>query len=164
MATATTIVLIAVLVACLLALPFGLPGLWVMALVTIVAAVLGLVGWGTVTAAILVAGAAEAIEFLLVKRLGQSFGGSRKAFWGALIGGLVGLFAGVPVPIIGPIVTAFAGTFIGAAAVTFLETRSLLAAGKVGTGTLIGRVLAVATKIGAGAFVVILVWLRLTAL
>lgn len=149
---------------CLLLVPFGLPGLWLMAILTLGGLVMGVVGWGTVIAVALVAMVAEAVEFILVKRLGEKFGASPKAFWGAVAGGMAGLFVGVPIPLVGPVITAFLGTFVGAALVTFLETRSLTAAGRVGTGTLVGRALAAATKVAAGVFILILVGLRLAAM
>lgn len=148
---------------CLLLVPFGLPGLWLMAALTLIGLPMGLVGWGTLAIVAAVALSAEAVEFILVKRLGEKFGASRKAFWGAVIGGMAGLFVGVPIPVVGPILTAFLGTFVGAAVVTFFETRSLAAASRVGTGTLLGRAVAAATKVAAGVFILIVVGLRLAA-
>ena len=40
--------------------------------------------------------------------------------WGAVLGGMVGLLVGAPVPVIGSLVTAFLGTFAGALMVTGL--------------------------------------------
>ena len=163
MSGAIAVGLMVALFLCLLLVPFGLPGLWIMAALTAGALAFGLVGWGTVAVVAAVTLSAEAVEFVLVKRLGEHFGASPKAFWGAMAGGMLGLFMGVPVPVVGPVITAFLGTFAGAALVTFLETRSVAAAGRVGTGTLIGRALAAATKVAAGVFILILVGLRLAA-
>lgn len=164
MTTAIGVGLMVALFICLLLIPFGLPGLWLMAILTLGGLLMGAVGWGTVTVVAAVALVAEAVEFVLVKRLGEKFGASRKAFWGAVAGGMAGLFIGVPIPVAGPVITAFLGTFLGAALVTFMETRSLTAAGRVGTGTLVGRALAAATKVAAGVFILILVGLRLAAM
>jgi|GEM_PF-6420722 len=43
-------------------------------------------------------------------------------------------FFGVPVPIIGPVTTAFAGTCLGAGFVTWMETMSLERSTRVGLG------------------------------
>jgi uncharacterized protein YqgC (DUF456 family) len=78
------------------------------------------------------------------------FGGSPRAFWGAVAGGFLGLFVGFPVPIVGPLLTSIVGTFVGAAAVTYWESREAIAAGRVATGAILGRALAVVVKAGAG--------------
>ncbi|MGH7528211.1 MAG: DUF456 family protein, partial [Gemmatimonadales bacterium] len=88
----------------LLLIPFGLPGLWVM--------VLGLLGYGWLTdfrlltagVLMLVLGLAlvgEVAEAWLGFRFARRYGGSSRAGWGALVGGLVGAVVGVPVPLIG---------------------------------------------------------------
>ena len=158
------ILILVLLVACLILVPLGLPGLPLMGAVVALAALFGVVGWGTVLLVLGVVVAAEVTEFLLVRRLGDRFGGSRRAFWGAVFGGMAGLFVGVPVPVVGPILTAFLGTFVGAAAVTLYETRSMRTAGRVGTGTLLARALAAGLKVAAGVFVLLAVGLRLAAL
>lgn len=164
MSGAIAVGLMVALFVCLLLVPFGLPGLWLMAALTAAAVGLGLVGWGTLALVVAITASAEAVEFVMVKRLGERFGASPKAFWGAVAGGMVGLFVGVPIPIVGPVITAFLGTFAGAALVTLFETRSLTAAGRVGIGTIFGRALAAATKVAAGVFILILVGLRLAAM
>jgi hypothetical protein len=45
----------------------------------------------------------------------RRFGGSRRAQWGALIGGFAGLFVGTPIPVLGSLVMSFVGTFAGCA-------------------------------------------------
>jgi uncharacterized protein YqgC (DUF456 family) len=137
-----------VMLACLLAIPFGLPGLWLMAVVLMGLLVIGQVSW---TFALLGAGAvalAEIAEFWVLKSFGERYGGSSKAFWGAVLGGMIGLFVGVPIPVVGPVITAFLGTFVGAGLVTFVETRSIERSARVGWGVLLARTTAVAMKVG----------------
>ncbi len=137
-----------VMLGCLLVIPLGLPGLWLIAVVVMALLALGKVSW---TFALVSAGAvalSEAAEFWILKRFGERFGGSSKAFWGAILGGMVGLFVGVPVPIIGPMITAFLGTFLGAGLVTLFETRSVERSARVGWGLLLARTAAVAMKVG----------------
>src|SRR6266508_5552821 len=88
----------------LLLIPFGLPGLWLI--------VLGIVsyGWltdfrtlsaGLVALAIGLAVLGEVFETWIGFRFARRYGGSSRAGWGALAGGLAGAVVGVPVPIIG---------------------------------------------------------------
>ena len=60
---------------------------------------------------------------------------------------MAGLFVGVPVPLIGPVITAFLGTFLGAGVVTWFETMSLERSARVGGGVLLARTAAVATRV-----------------
>lgn len=135
---------------CFVLIPLGLPGLWGMVLVLAGLAATGEFPWLLWAGLVALAGAAELVEFLVVKRLGRRYGGSSRAFWGAIVGGMAGLFVGLPVPIVGPLLTGLAGTFAGAGAVTLLETRSARDASRVGWGVLLARVLAVGVKAGAG--------------
>ena len=95
-----------------------------------------------------------AVELLVVSRFGRAYGGSRRAFWGAVIGGMAGLFVGVPVPLVGPVITAFVGTFLGAGVVTLVETRSIGRSARVGWGVVLARTVAVALKVGVSVAVI----------
>ncbi len=145
------------MLAFLLVIPFGIPGLWLMVCVVLGLVLLGKLGW---TFGLVVAGAVllgEIAEFWILKRFGAAYGGSRKAFWGAVLGGMVGLFVGVPVPFIGSVIAAFLGTFAGALIVTWVETRSLSASARVGWGVLLARAAAVALKVGTGLVILLAV-------
>lgn len=139
----------------LLLVPLGLPGVWMMIVVLLGAAVAGEVTWPVWAALAGVALLAEIVEFVAVDRMSRRFGGSSRAFWGALAGGLVGAVAGSPVPVVGNVVAAVVGTFLGAAGVTWIETRSASRASRVGWGTLLGRILAVGFKTAAGVVVLV---------
>lgn len=134
----------------LLLVPVGLPGLWVMVAILVGLSAAGEFPWLLCLALAGVAGLAELAEFLVVKRFGARYGGSSRAFWGAILGGMVGLFAGLPIPVVGPVLTALLGTFAGAALVTAVETRSARRASRVGWGVLLARVVAAGGKVGAG--------------
>jgi len=69
----------------------------------------------------------------------RRLGASPQALAGAALGGLLGIFAGLPGIILGP--------FIGAVAGELVARRELLQAGKVGLGTWIGLVAAAAAKV-----------------
>jgi uncharacterized protein YqgC (DUF456 family) len=147
------------LVAGLLLIPFGLPGLWVM-----VGAVLlysyvgpaGAIGAWTVVAVAVLAGVGELLEFLLAGKYARRYGGSRRAGWGAIVGSIVGAIMGVPVPLVGSLIGAFLGAFVGAWLAEVTRKTEIRAATRVATGALIGRLVAVAAKAGIGC--AILVW------
>ena len=147
---------IAIMCVSLFLTPIGVPGNWIMIGVLAAGAMLGEVGAGVLVAALFIALAAEVVEFLIVKRLNLRYGGSNKAFWGAIGGGIIGVLIGIPVPVIGSVIAGFAGSFAGAGLVTYLETRTTDAALRVGWGVLIGRALSAAAKTGAGVVILVI--------
>lgn len=153
------LILALVLLGSLFLVPLGLPGTWVM-----VAAAVGYsylvpdsIGWVTIVAVAVLATIAEVLEFTVSGRYARKYGGSRRAEWGAILGGMVGAFVGVPVPIVGPILGGFAGAFIGALLLEYGRTDDVRGATRVATGALIGRVVAAAMKVGIG--VAIAAWI-----
>src|SRR4051794_26453771 len=82
-----------------------LPGLWAMVLAALVYAwytAFTYVGLWTLVILMVIAGIAELIEFMAGSAGAKKAGGSRRAAWGALIGGIVGaIVLTIPVPIIG---------------------------------------------------------------
>lgn len=72
----------------------------------------------------------------------KKFGGSRRAMVGAAVGGIVGLFFGIPGILIGP----FAGAVLGELSLQ----RSLDHASRAGFGTVIGLAVGVAGKFAIG--------------
>lgn len=150
------ILAIVIMAAALLLTPLGVPGLWIMSAVLAVAAWTGAVAWLIVVIALVLAAAAELVEFLILERMNVRYGGSRLAFWGAIAGGIAGVIVGMPVPVIGAIIAGFIGSFAGAAAATLYETRRMDTAARVGWGTLLGRMWAAAAKVGAGLIILVL--------
>lgn len=147
----------------ILLIPLGWPGTWVMVGIVAAGAALGEVSVGVVVLVMLVAGAAEAVEFFIVHQLSVRYGGSSRAFWGAVIGGTVGVFVGFPVPVLGPVIAGFLGSFAGAAIATIREGGGLASASRVGWGVVIARVISTGVKVAA-AFMVLAIggvaWLR----
>jgi uncharacterized protein YqgC (DUF456 family) len=72
----------------------------------------------------------------------KKYGGSRRAMVGAVLGGIVGIFLGIPGILFGP--------FIGAVAGELTMQRSLNEAGRAGFGTVIGLAIGVAGKLAIG--------------
>ena len=155
------LVFAAVLLLCLFLIPIGLPGTWLMlgAAIGYDALIAGdPIGWGTIVATAVLAVIAEVFEFTLSTRYTKKYGGSRRAGWGAIIGGIAGAIVGVPVPIIGSVIGAFVGSFAGALVAEFSRREATAGtATRVATGALIGRVVAAGMKTAIG--VVIAAWL-----
>ena len=157
----TTLLALA-LFAALLLVPLGLPGLWVMLGVGLLYDLIGVgnpIGTWVLVGATALAAVAELLEFLLGGRMTRRYGGSRRAEWGAILGGFAGAIVGVPVPVIGPMIGAFAGAFAGALAAELSLKRRAGDATRVATGALVGRAIAVVVKVGIGSMIAIwLLW------
>jgi uncharacterized protein YqgC (DUF456 family) len=152
-----TVLPIVLLFACVLVglvlVPLGLPGLWVM--------VLGVIAYGWLTdfhsvgpwliaLVLALAFAGEIVDWWLGFRFATKYGGSRRAGWGALIGGIVGAIVGVPVPVLGSIVGAFLGSFVGAAVFEYTREQHAGVAMRAGWGAMLGRAAAAGAKIALG--------------
>ena len=158
------IVLGVVMLAALLLIPLGLPGIWlIVGAVALYNPITGTeaVGTATIVGILILATIAEVIEFTLSARYTKQYGGSRRAGWGAIIGGIVGAIIGVPIPVIGSVIGAFAGSFAGALIAEWSRGTKTDAATRVATGALIGRVMATAAKVAIG--MVMAVWTLFSA-
>lgn len=152
--------------------------LWTLALVLVIAGIAGLVfpalpGAPVLFAGLLVAAWAEDYAYVGLKTLivlglmallsyavdvmagvfgAKRFGASPRALWGAALGGLVGIFFGLPGVLLGP--------FVGAVIGELSMLRSLVQAGRAGVGATVGLMLGVAMKLALavsmlGVFVVV---------
>jgi uncharacterized protein YqgC (DUF456 family) len=159
------LILAAVLVLSLVMIPFGMPGTLVMFAAAICYKLLvpqGGIGWVTVTIIGILMVIAEGLEWILTSRFAKRYGGSRRAGWGAVIGGMVGAFMGVPLPVAGSIIGAFVGAFVGAFIFEWSAGSGGGTATRVAWGAFLGRVTAAAIKIAIGF--VMAVWLMAAAL
>ena len=95
-------------------------------------------GWTLAVLGVLTA-LTYAIDFAAAALGAKRVGASRRAIAGALIGGLVGLFFGLPGLILGP--------FVGAVVGEYTVQRNLEQAGRVGVGTWLGMVLGMAARL-----------------
>lgn len=147
------------IVAGLVLIPLGLPGLWVMV------GVLLLYGWLTdfrslglasIIIVLALAFVGEIIESWLGFRFAKRYGGSSRSGWGALIGGIVGAIVGVPIPVIGSVIGAFLGSFAGAALFEYSASRHLGVAARAGWGSVVGRAAAAAAKIALGVIIAVI--------
>ncbi len=159
------LILAAVLFLSLIMIPFGMPGTLVMFAAALCYKLLvpaGGIGWASVVIVGILMAIAEGLEWTLAARFTKKYGGSRRAGWGAILGGMVGAIMGVPVPIVGSIVGAFAGAFVGALVFEYSRGSGGGTATRVAWGALVGRVTAAAVKIAIG--IVMAVWLLFAAL
>ena len=146
-------------VAGILLIPFGLPGTWVQVLGLVAYAWytdFGPVGWVTIGFVVALAVIAEIIEFMLGGRFAQKYGGSRRAGWGAILGGLFGAVIGLPIPIVGSVIGAFLGAFAGAAILEMTKNPEWRGAMRVGWGAFLGRLAAVAVKSGIAVAIAVI--------
>ncbi len=144
-------------------IPFGLPGNWLLAACGLAGPYLGL-GWTPFFVLLGMAVGAELLEFVTTigyaKRSGASKAGGLGAFLGSILGAI--FFTGlIPIPIVGTLLGAAFGAFIGAAGFEIMFSSRRGADGiRVGWGaffgTLIGKTLKI--SIGAGQCVLLLAW------
>ena len=137
----------------LVMIPFGFPGTLVIfagALCYYLLVPGGAIGLMTVIGVGVLMAIAEIMDWVLAGRFARKYGGSRRAGWGAIIGGMIGAFMGVPIPIVGSVIGAFVGAFIGAFVFEWSGTKNHAVATRVAWGALVGRVTAAALKVGIG--------------
>ncbi len=147
------VLLIAAIFLGLVMIPFGFPGTLVIFAAALCYYLLvpgGAIGLTTVIGVGALMLFAEALEWVLAGRFAKKYGGSKRAGWGAIIGGMIGAFVGVPIPIVGSVIGAFAGAFVGAFVFEWSGTKDHVGATRVAWGALLGRVIAAAIKVGIG--------------
>jgi len=100
------------------------------------------VGIRTLLALTVMAALTYVVEFAASVLGVKKFGGSKRAMAGAALGGIVGLFLGLPGILLGP----FVGAIIGELSLQ----RSLDQASRAGFGTVVGLAIGVAGKLAIG--------------
>jgi len=96
-------------------------------------------GWGTLGVLGALTLVSILIDFLASAAGAKRLGASPRAFWGATIGAIVGIFFGLPGIILGP--------FIGAVIAELSAGQGAMQAGRSGYGTWIGIILGTAAKL-----------------
>jgi uncharacterized protein YqgC (DUF456 family) len=97
------------------------------------------VGAGTLTLIAALGLLTYAVDFAATALGAKRFGASKRAVIGAAVGGLVGLFFGLPGILLGP--------FIGAVIGELTAQRGLSDAGRAGVGATLGLIFGVAAKL-----------------
>lgn len=145
----------------------GLPGTWLLL------ALAGGAEWiteprlfsnGTVIAAVLIAVAGEAWEFLASSTTAKRAGAGRRGALGALAGGIAGAVLGtvlIPIPVIGTLVGGGLGAFALSSTLEREGGRDLKDALRVGRAAAAGQLLGVVGKAAAGVLVYLLITVTL---
>lgn len=97
------------------------------------------IGWGTIGVLGSLTALSVLIDFLAAAFGAKRQGASPRAFWGATLGAIVGIFFGLPGILLGP--------FIGAVAAELSAGEGAKQAGRSGYGVWIGIVLGTAAKL-----------------
>ena len=97
------------------------------------------VGWLTIGILAALTAVAWAVDFIAGAAGARYMGASPRAFWGATLGAIVGIFFGLPGLLLGP--------FIGAVAGELSSGRNLVHSGRAGLGAWLGIVVSMAVKL-----------------
>jgi len=97
------------------------------------------VGWGTIGVLAALTALSVLIDFLAAALGAKRLGASQRAFWGATLGAIVGMFFGLPGIIFGP--------FLGAVLAELTSGRGAQQAGRSGYGVWLGIVIGTAAKL-----------------
>lgn len=107
-------------------------------------------GWKALVALGVVALLAEVLELSASVVATRKAGASRRASWGALIGGFAGMILlSVPIPLVGTIIGGLIGCFAGALVAEMTVRDDLRAGTRVGVFAAIGRLLGTIGKLAA---------------
>ena len=157
-----SIVLILLNALCLVLVLFGLPGNWLIVILT------GLFAWWhaedsifsiyTLLAITVLAILGELVELFAglagAKRAGAGLPGSLGALAGAIAGAVLGTFL-IPVPLLGTLIGSCIGAAVGACVLELFGGRRMKDSARLGVGAGIGRFLGTTVKFALGA----LIWL-----
>ena len=148
---------------------FQLPGTWL-----ILAAAAGYdwyhdwqrIGWPWLVGLLAVAVAAEIADTASSMLAARKAGASRRASFGALIGGFAGMIfltAALPIPVVGTIAGGMLGCFLGALIAEMTVRDDLAAGARVGVFATLGRLVGMLVKTGsafaiAGAALGLAIW------
>jgi uncharacterized protein len=157
-------ILILVNAAWLFLVLLGLPGNWLMLISTALVAWLywdeGMFSRWTLLAVLGIAVLGEVLEFVAGAVGTKQAGGSRGGAFGALAGGLIGAAAGtfvIPIPVIGSLLGACGGAFLGALSMELAGGREMEPAVRSGLGAGVGRFFGTVVKLVVGAAIWLIV-------
>ena len=139
---------------------FGLPGNWVILVVSFLLAWAGHFEKIQISTLIILLGLTlfgELIEFMLGIIGAKKYEASNRAIIGSIFFGIVGAILGAPFLLgIGSIIGAFAGAFVGAVLIELIQGKKFDHAFSSGWGTLLGRVGGSFAKIFIGIVMVVI--------
>ncbi|MDD5168108.1 MAG: DUF456 domain-containing protein [Syntrophales bacterium] len=158
-------VFIMVLFLGLFSIVFGLPGTLVILLdVLIYSAVtcFDTIGLKVIVVLILLAAAAEALEFFVGMSVAARFGLSAKGFWASIVGGIIGASLMTPMLLgLGTVLGLFMGGLAGVLVAELIRQGHLKPAFRAGYGAILGRLAGTLVK---GILGVVMVIVTLTSI
>jgi len=144
---------------------FGLPGIWMILVLAVVAAALEGFARINLTVILILLGLAlfgELLEFLIGYVGARVKGASRAASMAALIGAIAGaFFLGGWIPVVGALLGAFAGAFLAAFTVELFKQGKAEPAYKAGIAAMFGRIGSIISKLSIGVAMIVIVIYRL---
>lgn len=162
---AGNIVFIIILVASLIAIPFGIPGTFVIFLASLIYGII--THFVQITQALIwallgIALFGELMEYFAGIFGAKKFGTSRAGIIGAVAGGILGGIVGTGILLlIGSVVGLLIGAFSGAFLVELAIKKKPAQALRAGWGTFTGRIGGILTKVILGIVMIILVLVRI---
>jgi uncharacterized protein YqgC (DUF456 family) len=111
------------------------------------------IGWNTLIALTILMLVAQALDIISGSLGAKWFGATRWGAIGALLGGVVGLFFGLPGIFIGPLLGALFGELLGG--------KGILPAGRSTWGTFLGTTAGIVGKLGVG--LIMIAWFAVAA-
>jgi len=140
----------------LVAIPFGLPGIFIIAggylsfgLCT------GEISWGFFVLILVFAGLSELFEWIVSAYGARRLGTSRQGVIGAIAGGIAGALIGVPVFLVGSVLGLFLGAFLGALILEYMHSSDFDKSVRSAAGALLARATAIAVKFILGTVSVV---------
>lgn len=179
METVGLIVFYVVIAMALLSLPFGIPGtviIWIDALIYGVLTQFERISGELVVGLLVLTIVAEMADNLMSAAGAKKYGTSKKGIVASLVGGLIGALSGSHVApllgaigltmgpvgavvcvMIGPVLGAFAGAFVGVVLVELRQGKDRPAAFRAGLGAMLGRFAGIVLKLALAVVMVVLI-------
>jgi uncharacterized protein YqgC (DUF456 family) len=110
------------------------------------------IGWGTIVLLVGLTIVTYALDFLAGYVGARVFGATKWGTFGAIAGGLVGIFFGLAGLLCGPVIGAIVGELVAG--------KRLINAGRAGWGSLLGHIGAMVAKLGIGLGMIVLFLMR----
>jgi uncharacterized protein YqgC (DUF456 family) len=111
------------------------------------------ISWFTVGVLAMLALTAWAVDFFAGALGAKYLGASSRAFWGATLGAILGIFFGLPGIVLGPFIGAMLGELSGGS--------DLIQSGRAGMGAWLGMIVATAAKLAIAFLMIGLVIFKL---
>lgn len=126
-----------------LVIPFGVPGTFIIAFITLAEGLLTDFAHYAPSLLIWLFGisvALEGLEFLITGASAKKYGASNAGIVGAIVGAIIGAIVGSGIiPIIGTLLGTLAGAYLGAVAVEMYKTQNREKAFRAGFGAFLGN-------------------------